>query len=491
MRLVWNELTPKDRYVVRMVRPLSVSEMGFVSHLYLPIIGMEAFALYQLFVHEVQEISGAASESTHRSLMLMTSMPLDRLLAARERLEALGLLEVYRRENRLGDYLYEYVVKPPLTPAEFFRDYVLSLMLLNRVENIRFQQLRRRYADVLAAEVQREYDNVENVTKGFHEVFPTLKASELEVPQGSEREQFLAEMEERYPPAPMQAAYQAAPNERLNLAELRFSLPPDIKADKVLTGENIEFFYKLIHFYQIDSWSLGRELSDWTLFRTDGSLDREVLRKRLVQKYVDETLVREVAVASPDDELAPGRLPEVGSEAFRRVCRGLSPLSLLERVVGGKLSKPFVDRAESLVFGDGLATEVVNALLLHTLQSQNMELPKSYLETIRDTWKAKRITTVDEAVRQILERAQGLEKARKPKKEAETPLRRNGRTVMKDKLPESVQWQLERELEQEKAQPAASAQTKETRPRTRTVLDDPELKALLDSLRQRQKGGRA
>jgi replication initiation and membrane attachment protein len=102
-RLVWNELLPKDRYLVRMARPLSFAEMGFVTQLYLPIIGVESYTLYQLLVHGVHEVSGGSAESTHRSLMLVTSLSLDRLLDARERLEAMGLLEVRRRENQQRD----------------------------------------------------------------------------------------------------------------------------------------------------------------------------------------------------------------------------------------------------------------------------------------------------------------------------------------------------------------------------------------------------
>jgi len=480
-RLVWNELLPKDRYLVRLARPLSFAEMGFVTQLYLPIIGVESFSLYQLLVHEVQEANGAAVESTHRSLMLMTDLSLDRLLAARERLEALGLLAVRRRENQQRDYFYEYLVKPPLTPNEFFADYVLSVMLLNKIENVRFRQLRQRYADPLGAALEQEYPVAETVTKDFYEVFQSLKPSELEVHKGSEREQFLAQMETRYPAAPMKSDVEAAVHHRLSASSLRHYLPDNASPDKVFSGDSVEFLYKLFHFYQLDSWGLGQELRDWTLYKPDGSLDKDVLRKRLVQRYTDDKLHRTPATSAPgDDEWGPGRLPEPGSEAFARVCRQLSPLSLLERVVGGRVSRVFLERAENLVFGDGLTVEVANALLLHTLQSMQMELPKAYMETIRDSWKAKRITTVDEAVRQILERAdqraQHTEKAKRPKRETDTAVRRSGRPILQDKLPASVEWQLSQEREPQEMVKGQSIQ------------DDPELKTMLESLRRRQRG---
>jgi replication initiation and membrane attachment protein len=478
-RLVWNELLPKDRYLVRMVRPISFAEIGFVTQLYLPIIGVESFSLYQLLVHEVQEANGAAAENTHRSLMLMTSLSLDRLLAARERLEALGLLEVRRRENQQRDYYYEYLVKPPLSPGEFFADYVLSLLLLNKVENMRFQQLRRKYADPLTAQLEKEYAVVENLTKDFHEVFHSLKPSELEVAKGSERERFLAQMDAAYPAAAMQAGYEPEVSHPLHVSSLRMHLPDNADPNKVFAGDCVDFLFRLLHFYQLDSWGLGQELRDWTLYKPDGSLDREVLRKRLVQKYADDKLFRSASVSVEGiDELGPGKLPEPGSPVYMQICRQLSPLVLLEQVVGGRVSKVFLERAESLLFSDGLSSEVVNALLLHTLNSMQMELPKAYLETIRDSWKAKQITTVEEAVRQIMERAdaraQAAEKAKRPKKETDGAVRRSGRAILQDKLPASVQRQLE--MEKQRAE--------EKREKGRLIQDDPELKALLDALRR-------
>ncbi|MGZ0052467.1 replication initiation and membrane attachment family protein [Brevibacillus gelatini] len=477
-RLVWNELLPKDRYLVRLARPLSFSEMGFVTQLYLPIIGVESYALYQMLVHSVQEASGASAEGTHRSLMLASSLSLDRLLDARERLEAIGLVEVRRRENQQRDYYYEYLLKPPLAPGEFFADYVLSLMLLNKIENVRYAQLRQQYADVLGSKLAEEYSVVENITKDFHEVFQSLKPSELEVKKGSERERFLSEMETSLPQAALKSSFEAQVTHSLSVSSLRLYLPDNADAAKVLEGKSMELLFSLCHFYQLDSWGMGQELRDWTLYKADRSLDGEVLRKRLMQRYTEGKLYRsEAAPTALDDDWGPGRLPEPGSEAFVRACRMLSPLALLEKVVGGRVSKVYLERAETLVFADGLPPEVVNALLLHTLASKQMELPKAYMETIRDSWKAKRIATVDEAVKQIVERseqrAQSAEKAKTAKKEA-TPARRNGRAILQDKLPASVEWQ----LSQEKSATGVS--------KGQSIHDFPELHKRLEALRKRK-----
>jgi replication initiation and membrane attachment protein len=484
-RFVWNELTPKDRYLVRMIRPISFAETGFVAQLYLPIIGVEAYALYQLLIHEVGQAGGAAAESSHRSLMLASSLSLDKLLDARERLEAIGLLEVRRRENQQRDYYYEYVVKPPLAPGEFFADYVLSLLLLNKIENIRFQQLRQQYADSRTRQLEQEYTIVENITKDFHEVFQSLKPSELEVQKGSEREQFLTRMESQFPPAEMKSDYEAKVNHPLSVSSLRLYLPDNADPQKVLGGSSMAFLYQLCHFYQLDSWGLGQELRDWTLYKPDRSLDGEVLRKRLIQRYTEDKLFREATSSSlPQEEWGAGSLPQAGSEAFVRACRTMSPLALLEKVVGGRVSKVFLERAETLVFTDGMQAEVVNALLLHTLASSQMELPKAYMETIRDSWKAKRITTVDEAVKLIVERGEQRsqqsgkqsEKQARTKKETSTTVRRNGKAVLEDKLPASVEWQMSQEKQGTEASKGQSIQ------------DFPDLQKRLATMRNKRKG---
>lgn len=481
MRLVWNELTPNDRYLVRTVRPISFAEMGFISHLYLPLIGIDSYSLYQLLLHEVQEASGASAESTHRGLMLMTSLPLDRLFAGRERLEAMGLLEVRRRENRQHDYYFEYKLKPPMSPAQFFAEDIWPVMLLNQVGKTKFEQIRRKYADALAFALEEEYPFEENITKPFYEVYHTLTASEIDVRPGTETDKFLNRMEERYPSAALDGMYETQTPEQFSLSSLRLNLPKEMNPAEILTKENIELFYKLMHFYQLDSWLLGVELGDWTLFK-HGRLDPLVLRKRLMQKY----LAKEQSVpVAQDEDLTAGVVPEPGSVGFIRICRRYSPLLLLEQVVGGRVNKTFVERAEALVFTEGLTAEVANALLLHTMRSTQMELPKAYVETIRDSWKAKQITTVEQAVKLLLERTEAQSKAMEQTKQtrretAAASGNRRAKAIPQDKLPASVQRQLQQELEQEKGDATVPAQTK------KTVRDIPELNALLQSLRNRE-----
>ncbi|MGD8188458.1 DnaD domain protein [Brevibacillus ginsengisoli] len=483
MRVVWNELTPNDRYLVRTIRPISIAEMGYVAHLYLPLIGIASYTLYQYFIHDIQEVSSAAAEGTHRSLMGVTSLPLDRLLAARERLEAMGLLDVRRRENRDGDSFYEYIVRPPLSPYQFFQEDIWPVMLLNQVGKPKYEQIRRRYADTAFHELDEQYPYEENLTKRFYEVFSSLSQSEIQVRQGTETEQFMQRTSQQYPANPLVSEFEAEANPALDLSFIRLNLPKHVDASLVLTKENVEFFFVILHFYQISSWLLGQELNDWSLYDTQGNLDRQAVRKRFREKYVDGRLTRQ-AIEIPQEELGPSVLPEPGNASFRRICQMLSPLDLLEKAIGGRINKTYLERAESLIFTDRLSPEVVNALLLYALKETKMELPKSYVETVRDSWKAKQISTVDDAVKVILERSeaktQAQEKTKTAKRETVPATRKTGRGILQDKLPASIERQLKREQETESTE---TVQDTNKKPK-KTVMDDPELRALLESLRK-------
>ncbi|WP_232698946.1 DnaD domain protein [Brevibacillus daliensis] len=506
MRLMWNELAPNDRYLVRLIRPLSMMEMGFVTHLYLPLIGVASYSLYQLLVHEVDEKSGAVTEGIHRSLMMMTSLPLDRLLEARERLEAMDLLEVRRRENRDHDFFYEYIIKPPLAPAQFFQEDIWPVMLHNQVGKIKYEQIRRTYRDQLWANLESEYPYEENVTKRFYEVFHTLSASEVELRPGSETERFFAEMQRKHPVSPV--AYKDDSDQEkeqiLDLSFLRTSLPSNIKSADIMTPEYVQFFYQLITFYQMDGYGLSRELRDWNLYDGKGKLNKDALRKRLVERYVDNQMPRTASRMEElfKDECGPGNIPAPGSHSFLQVCRQCSPLAMLEMVIGGRISRAYLDRAETLVFTEELPYEVVNALLMYALRETKMELPKAYIETIRDSWKAKGISTVDEAVRVILERAEARSQAQEKSAAASASngkntnsnstgyqqrRGKNGRAILQDKLPASVQRQLDREQAETEAQTGATSSG--SNEKRSTIMDDPELRELYESLRNPKKGG--
>lgn len=144
---------------------------------------------------------------------------------------------------------------------------------------------------------------------------------------------------------------------------------------------------------------------------------------------------------------------------------GPTPFSFYENnitvTIGSMIQQDIIQWCEAM--GDSIVLEAMKRAV--TSEKRNWK----YITAILNNWYEKGIKTIEQV---HLEQAE-FER----KKEQKQP--RTGRNALVDKLPESVQRQLEREQQGKK----------ETAPPT-TVMDDPELKAMLDGLRDVQAGVR-
>lgn len=110
------------------------------QRLYQPILGNNAFGLYnalQTFISEQPQLS---NRRVHSQLLSWTDLDLPHFQASRQRLEALGLLNSYYQQDALGD-LYIYELHQPLAADTFFQDDLLSVLLFQYVGQARYTEL--------------------------------------------------------------------------------------------------------------------------------------------------------------------------------------------------------------------------------------------------------------------------------------------------------------------------------------------------------------
>ncbi|WP_256205602.1 hypothetical protein [Calditerricola satsumensis] len=112
--------TLKDAYVVRFIRPIAPAELGYVLHLYQPIIGHAACALYLTLLFSVPQDSGVPQTGMFRWLVATTGLSLDALTQARRRLEAVGLLRTFHVSRDDGDAVFEFLLYPPFRRRAFW-----------------------------------------------------------------------------------------------------------------------------------------------------------------------------------------------------------------------------------------------------------------------------------------------------------------------------------------------------------------------------------
>ncbi|MFV0558502.1 MAG: DnaD domain protein [Enterococcus sp.] len=155
------EIQPKDLYRVNQRTPLSQEGEQALLYLYQPIIGSDALALYFNLVGDA--LSG--QEYTHLDILNGINLGLQPFLAARYKLEGLGLLKTYQEDLELGPML-TYELLAPLNPQAFLAEQLLAHLLLSQVGQRKFDQLVARFSPKI-----QDYQGLQEITKKFSEVY--------------------------------------------------------------------------------------------------------------------------------------------------------------------------------------------------------------------------------------------------------------------------------------------------------------------------------
>lgn len=164
MSYPWQHLNPKDRFILRLERNISDQDVHILTNLYQPLIGTTAFALYMALKGSVPTVSNWTEGQPISYLLSRLDIGIPEFYRGRVRLEALGLLKVYRKKNEREIYLYD--IRPPMSAAMFFQDNMMRLLLFEKVGENVYKDLRRQFVSEKPS--SEEY---EEITKSFLDVF--------------------------------------------------------------------------------------------------------------------------------------------------------------------------------------------------------------------------------------------------------------------------------------------------------------------------------
>lgn len=158
-------MSPKDGFMVRQNAQLSDIDQKVLTFLYQPLIGSNAYSLYMTLWTEIGEETYWSNGILHSELLTLLSIGIPELYQARIKLEAIGLLRCYLKSSQT-DKVYIYELLAPQSSATFFRDDLLSLLLLETVGERKFKDLRSRFT--ISSFDKNEY---KEITKSFLDVY--------------------------------------------------------------------------------------------------------------------------------------------------------------------------------------------------------------------------------------------------------------------------------------------------------------------------------
>ncbi len=164
-----NIIEPDSSFSIQMDFSLSETDFSVLSFLYLPIIKSDAYLLYEIF-YRLNPMVSLEGQMLHDDFFTQTGFDSVRFLKAREKLEAIGLLETYRKETSFSSgskILYVYRVIPIASPKKFFSDPILKNLLLQSVSNKKYHRL----VNYFKKDDEKKLDGYDPVTARFNDVY--------------------------------------------------------------------------------------------------------------------------------------------------------------------------------------------------------------------------------------------------------------------------------------------------------------------------------
>jgi replication initiation and membrane attachment protein len=387
----WQELIPVDRYVVAANGLLHDFDRKVLTFLYQPLIGTTSFSLYMTLWAELEENRLWSEPNSHHGLMTMMDLNLKEIYEARHRLEGMGLIATFVREND-DERAFIYQLKPPLTPEQFFLDGMLNIYLYRKIGKKQFSRLKRFFSDQKLS----SHDEYREVTKAFQDVYTSASPRALKYTQDyedieGEKINYIGRKENEG----IQID-QTTFNFELLEAGLSESLVPKRALTKKVREavSNLGFLYEIDAIQmknivlsamtendEIDLEELRKSARDWYQFRHSDKLPSLVERTHpaLYQENMQEPLTRE--------------------EKMIHYFETTSPLRFLRDLGGGaEASNADIKIIEDVMVKQKLLPGVVNVLIHYVMLKIDMKLTKGYVEKIASHWARKNVKTVKAAM---------------------------------------------------------------------------------------------
>ena len=371
------KILPADTYVVVNKSILVNEDKKILNLLYLPIIGPIPIMLYNALCSDLEKSEILSTELTHHHLITNMHMSIEEFIVSRKKLEAIGLLKTYVKEDSVNNYLYE--LYSPISASEFFNHPILNIVLYNNIGKKEYEKLVNYFKLP-----KINTSSYKDITASFNDVFASIPLTSYEIINDNIRKTNKLKLRI---------------NTNFDFDFLIESIPKNIINSKAFTKEIKELVLNLSFIYDIDVLRMSNIIK--TCINEKGLIAKDELRKNCRNFYqFDNGGLLPSVVDNTQPEFL--RKP-IGDNSNRAKIiydfETISPRNLLKsRNNQMEPTKRDLKLIEDLVVSYGLKPGVVNVLLDYCLKVNNKKLNRSFIETIAGQWQRFKIETVDEAM---------------------------------------------------------------------------------------------
>ncbi len=369
-------LLPADTYTVVNQSVLTEVDKGTLIRLYEPIIGALAVSLYLTFWSDLDKLEILSLDYTHHHLMTILKSDLASIEKGRKSLEAVGLLKSYvKKSDNINEYLYE--LYSPISPYEFFNHPVLSVLLLNNIGDMEYQNLLKYYKK--ASINHHDYEEITSTLNETFKVTTPFEASNDTI----RRQQKLGINIENL----------------IDFELLSASIPKGLINVKTFNKKTKDLINQLAFVYNLDTLKMVEIIR--LVIDDVGLINKDKLREAARKNYEYNhngslpTIIyrtQPIHLKTPD-----GDFSNRGKMIY--VFENTKPYDFLKsKNKGSKPSSRDLKLLEHLAIDFSLSPGVINVLIDYAIRVNDGKLNQSYLDTIASSWARKGIKTVPEAM---------------------------------------------------------------------------------------------
>ena len=375
-------ILPADTYTVINKTILTENDRKILTMLYQPIIGSGSINLFFTLWMDLDKNEFMSIEENHHHLMTSMSMPLDKIVTAREKLEAIGLLKTFFKEKEdSNNYVYELF--SPISASEFFSHPILNIVLYNAVGKSEYQRITN-YFKIPRINI----NDYEDITKGFTDIFTSTPSTTFE---------------NNIQNVKSNNSLGISLDNKVDFDYLISSMPKETINEKTFTKEIKKLINDLSWIYNLEIDELKNIIL--SSLNSKNMIDKTTLRKnaRNYYQYQNNGRLPSLIFQNQPEYL---RSP-IGKDSKRAkliyTFETTSPYNFLKsKNNGAKPTDRDLKLIETLSLDLELKPAVINVLLDYALMVNNNKLNKNFIEAIASQWKRLNIETAEEAMNQAL-----------------------------------------------------------------------------------------
>lgn len=370
-------LLPADLYIVVNKTVMNEQDRKLITTLYQPIIGYSAVSLYFTFVDDLDKRNLMSEDLTHHHLMSTMQLKLSDILIARKKLEAVGLLKTYYKEDHVNHYVYQ--IYSPMSAAEFLNHPILNVVLYNNLGKKEYEKIVDYYK--IPRVNLKEY---QDITSSFSEVFTSISGNTF-----IENDNIIDRNSNKL-----------TLKSEIDFDLLISSIPSRMISDRCFNSETKNLINSLSYVYHIDNLNMQGLVRN--SINEKGLIDKNELRKacRNFYQYENSGKLPTLIYSKQPEYLTSPKGDNSNWAKMIYTFENTTPYDYLKsKYKGAEPSNRDLKLVESLMVDMKLKPGVVNVLLSYVLKINNQKLNKNYVETIAGQWARLNIETVEEAMK--------------------------------------------------------------------------------------------